>query len=85
MEAIGRCPIKMRCGLIELDVPLGTSLHVMNAEISPKARAVMFKFWQTFPDEHRFRTKLIDRALIYEFYHVESVRLRGIHVKSFYC
>ena len=85
MEANGKCPIKMRCGLIELDVPLGTSLHVMNAEISLKARVAMFKFRQTFPDEHHFRTKLIDLALTYESYHVESVRPRGIHVISFYC
>ena len=80
MKAIDKCPIKMRWGLIELDVPLGTSLHVMNAEISLKARAAMDKFQQTFPDEYNFRTKLIDQALRYEFYHAESVRLRGIYV-----
>ena len=80
MKAIDKCPIKMRWGLIELDVPLGTSLHVMNAEISLKARAAMDKFQQTFPDEYNFRTKLIDQALRYELYHAESVRLRGIYV-----
>ena len=82
MKAIGKYPIKMRWGLIELDVPLGTSLHVMNAEISLKARVAMVKFQQTFPDEYHFRTRLIDQPLRYELYHVESVRLRGIHVIS---
>ena len=78
IKAVGKCPIKMRWGLIELDIPLGTSLHVMNAEISLKARVAMIKFQQTFPDEHHFRTKIIDRALRYELHHVESVRRRGI-------
>lgn len=82
LEAIGKSPIKMCWGLIELDVPLGTSLHVINAEISLKARVAMVKFQQTFPDEYHFRTRLIDQALRYELCHVESVRLRGIHVIS---
>ena len=84
MKAIGKCPIKCRWGLIELDVPLGTSLHVMSAEI---ARVAMAKFQHTFPDEYHFRTRLILQASIYEsyceLYHVESVRLRGIHVIGF--
>ena len=82
IKVISKCPIKMRWGLIELDVPLGTSLHVMNAEISLKARVAMVKFQQTYPDEYHFRTRLIDQALRYELYHVESVRLIGIHVIS---
>ena len=84
MKGIGKCPIKWRIGLIELDVPLGTSLHVMSAGIS---RVAMVKFQQTFADEYHFRTRLIQQALIYEsyceLYHVESVRSRGIHVISF--
>ena len=78
MKALGECPIKMRWGLIELDVPLGTSLNVMNAEISLKARGAMMIFQQTFPDEYHFRTKLIDLALRYELDRVETVRLRDI-------
>ena len=83
IEAIGKCPIKMRCGSIELDVSLGTSLHVMNAEISLKARIAMIEFLRTFPDEYQFRTRLIKWALVYERSNAESVRLRGIHVISF--
>ena len=78
MRALGECPIKMRWGLIELDVPFGTSFNVMNAEISLKARGAMMKFQQEFPDEYDFRTKLIDMSSRYELYHVESVRLRVI-------
>ncbi len=78
MKAVGECPIKMCWGLIELDIPLGTSLLVMNAEFSLKARVAMVKFQQTFPDEYHLRTKLIDQALRYELDHLESVRLRAI-------
>ena len=83
MKAVGECPITMRWGLIKLDVSLGTSLNVMNAEISLKARTAMVTFQQTFPDEHYFRTKLIDLALKYEMDHVESVRLIAISCNQF--
>ena len=78
MKAVDKCPIKMRWGLIELDVPLGTSLHIMNTEISLKAQVAMVKLQQTFPDAYHSGTKLIDRALRYELDHVASVRLTGI-------
>lgn len=80
MEVIGKYPIKMRCGLVGLDVPLGTSLHVMNAEISLKAGVAMV---HAFPDDYHFRTRLINRALIYESHNAESVRLRRMHVIRF--
>ena len=80
MKVIGKYPINMRCGLMKLDVPLGTSLNAMNAEISLKAGVAMV---QTFPDDYDFRTRLINQVLMYELYDVESVRLRGIHVISF--
>lgn len=82
LKVIGKSPKKMRWRLIELDIALGTSLHVINAEISLQAQVAMIKFQRTFPDEYHFRTRLIDRALRYELYHVKSVRLRGIHVIS---
>ena len=72
MKVIGKCPIKMRCGLMKLDVPLGTSTNAMNAEISLKAGVAMM---QTFLDVYDFRTSLINKVLLYELYDVESVRL----------
>ena len=87
LEAFGGHPIKLNWGFIGLNVPLGTSLHVMSAGISLKTRVAMDACQQTFPDEYHFRTRLIHQALTYEsyceVYHVESVRLRGIHVMSF--
>ena len=83
MKALGECPIKMRWGLLELDIPLGTSFNIMNAEISLKARGAMMIFQQTFPDEYHFRTKLIDMALRYELNHVEIVRRRAISCHKF--
>ena len=85
IKAIGKCRIEMRWGFIALDIPLGTSLHVMNAEISLKARVAMVEFLRTFPDEYHFRTSLINRALIYELSNIESVTLISIHVVSFHC
>lgn len=78
IKAVGECPIIMRWGLIKFDVPLGTSLNAMNAEILLKARVAMVKFQQMYPDEYHFRTKLIHLALRYELDHVESVRLIAI-------
>ena len=78
MKSVGECPIKTRWGLIEVDVPLGTSLQVMNAEISLRSQVAVVKFQQTFPDECHFRTKFIGLALRYELDHVERVRLIAI-------
>ena len=75
---IGERPVPMYWGLMNLDVSLRTSLDVVNAEISLKARVAMFKLQQMFPDEYHFRTKLIDLALRYELDQVESVRLKAI-------
>ena len=88
MKAIGKSSIQLRSGfkenpaLKEWDVPLGTSLHFMNAKFLAQAQAAMTEFMDTFPDEHHFRRRLSTWALVYEYCHVESVRLTGINVIS---
>ena len=65
-QALVNRSVNVHWGLLELDIPLGAPMKVIDAAIWLKAPATMLKFQAMYPDRYRFRVKLIDEALRYE-------------------
>ena len=63
----------MHCGLIDLDMRLGTSYSHVNDSISVSVPEAIHAFQSTFPDRYGFRVRLISEALRYEASNMENV------------
>ena len=73
VEAVGTSSLVIHCGLINFNMPLGTSYNNLNESVSSAVPETIHAFQQTFPDRYGFRVRLISEALRYEATNPEKV------------
>ena len=63
IHAIGIRPLVVHCGLIRLNIAIGTSYSDVNDSVSAVVPEATHAFQNTFPGKHGFRMRLISEAL----------------------
>ncbi|KAL9047084.1 MAG: hypothetical protein Q9214_000254, partial [Letrouitia sp. 1 TL-2023] len=66
IETLGTSSLTVHCGLIDLNLQLGTSYSIVNDSVVAAIPEAIHDFQRTFPDRYGFRVRLISEVLRYE-------------------
>lgn len=75
IQAKGKKPLVVHCGLIRLTIAIGASYSDVNDSVSAVVPEAIYAFQNTFPDKYEFRTRLISEALRYKTCNPDKVSI----------